>query len=173
LRPITISKSLAPLRNLLAAALTRRSGSFWQERAPVLAALRSFALADFVEPAPQPLLAPETTLRDLTWQFAHSANELFYVVSAGDRLEGLVTLTDLIRAQSDGLPPESPVRDFMARNPAAVCATDTALVAASAFREHNYKTLPVVADPASRRVVGLIRARRLIARLLDSLPPPA
>ncbi|MCM2276414.1 MAG: FAD-dependent oxidoreductase, partial [Candidatus Didemnitutus sp.] len=90
----TISKSLAPLRAALTAAITRRSGTFWQERPHALAALRSFALADFIEPAPRPLLAPAATLREVTRQFADSTNDVFYVAGEGDRLEGLVTLTD-------------------------------------------------------------------------------
>lgn len=166
----TISKSLAPLRNALTAALTRRSGTFWQERPQIAGTLRSLALADFIEPAPQPFLAPTATLREVTRAFANSTNDLFYVVDADDRLAGLVTLTDLLRVQGDGAAPETPLAAFMVKNPAAISATDTALLAASAFREYGYKTLPVVADPATRRVVGILRARRLLARLLQETP---
>jgi NADH dehydrogenase len=165
----TISNSLAPLRAMLTAAITRRSGTFWQERPQALAALRTFQLADFIEPPPQPLLPVTTTLREPTRAFAVSANDVFYIVSASDRLEGLVTLTDLLRAQGNSLKPETPVTEFMAARPASILATDTALIAASAFREHNYKSLPVVADRASLRVVGTIRARQLIAKLLKTL----
>ncbi len=167
----TISKSLAPLRAALTAAITRRAGTFWQERPQALAALRSFHLADFIEPAPQPLLRPTDTLRAVTRHFAASEENLYYVVDASGRLAGLVTLTDVIRVQANGAPPDTPVTEFMAAQPIAVLADDTAVVAASAFREHGFKTLPVIADRESRRVVGTIRARRLIARLLDTLPP--
>jgi NADH dehydrogenase len=166
----TISKSLAPLRQLLTAALTRRSGSFWQERPQALAALRTFELHEFIEPAPQPFLAPTSTLRELTAAFADSAHDVFLVVSAGDRLEGVVTLTDLLQAHGRGLAIDTPVSELMTHDPAALLATDTALVAASAFREHSHKSLPVLADSATRRVVGLVRARRLIARLLHAVP---
>jgi CBS-domain-containing membrane protein len=60
----------------------------------------------------------------------------------------------------------------MVKTPATIAATDTALVAASAFREHGVKTLPVLADPKSRRITGLVRARKLIARLLHATPAP-
>lgn len=169
----TISKSLAPLRAALTAAITRRSGTFWQERPRAVATLRALPLGDFIEPAPQPLLAPATPLREVTRLFADSTNDLFLVAGAGDRLEGLVTLTDILRVQGNGAAPETPVADFMVKSPAAIAATDTALVAASAFREHGYKTMPVVADAASRRIVGLIRARKLIARLLHATPAGA
>lgn len=166
----TISKSLAPLRTALTAAITRRSGTFWQERPHILATLRTLALADFIEPAPRPFLAETATLREVTRLFATSANDVFYVAGAGDRLEGLVTLTDLLRVQSDGAAPKTPVADFMVQAPAAVAATDTALVAAAAFREHGFKTLPVVADQTTRRIAGILRARRLLARLLQDAP---
>lgn len=169
----TISQSLAPLRELLTAALTRRSGSFWQERPQALAALRTFELRELIEPAPQPFLSPATTLRELTAAFADSANDTFHIVSAGDRLEGVVTLTDLLQAHGRALPLETPVGEFMTRSPAALLASDSALVAASAFREHRHKSLPVLAEAESRRVVGLIRARRLIARLLQAIPADA
>jgi NADH dehydrogenase len=166
----TISKSLAPLRAALTAAITRRSGTFWQERPRAVATLRSLALAEFIEPAPQPFLPPATTLRDVTRHFADSTNDLFYIASAGDRLEGLVTLTDMLRVQGNGAAPETPVSEFMVKNPATILATDTALIAASAFRESGFKSLPVLADSTSRRIVGIIRARKLIARLLHATP---
>ncbi len=168
----TISKSLTPLRAALTAAITRRSGTFWQERPRAVATLRALALTDFVEPAPQPFLAPTTPLRDVTRLFAETTNDLFFVAGPGDRLEGIVTLTDLLRVQGNGAAPETPVAQFMVAAPAAILATDTALLAASAFREHGYKSMPVLADAASRRIVGLVRARKLIARLLQATPAP-
>ncbi|MBI5426478.1 MAG: FAD-dependent oxidoreductase [Opitutae bacterium] len=168
----TISKSLTPLRAALTAAITRRSGTFWQERPRAVATLRALALADFVEPAPQPFLAPTTPLREVTRLFAETTNDLFFVAGPGDRLEGIVTLTDLLRVQGNGAAPETPVAQFMVAAPAAILATDTALLAASAFREHGYKSMPVIADAASRRIVGLVRARKLIARLLQATPAP-
>ncbi|MBX3736753.1 MAG: FAD-dependent oxidoreductase [Candidatus Didemnitutus sp.] len=168
----TISKSLTPLRAALTAAITRRSGAFWQERPRAVATLRALALADFIEPAPQPFLAPTTPLRDVTRHFAESTNDLFFVAGPGDRLEGIVTLTDLLHVQGNGAAADTPVAQFMVAAPAAILATDTALLAASAFREHGYKSMPVLADPASRRIVGLVRARKLIARLLHATPVP-
>ncbi len=165
-----ISRSLAPLRAALTGAITRRSASFWQERPQVLAALRALDLATFVEPPPRPFFGATATLRELTRAFAGSEQEAFYVTGPDDRLEGVVTFTDLLRAQARGLAPTTPVTEFMVARPVAVAATDTALVAAAAFREHGFKSLPVVADPAGRRVVDVVRARRLLARVLERLP---
>ena len=168
----TISKSLAPLRHALTAAITRRAPSAWQERPAVLAALREFPLADFIEPAPAPLLKPTDNLFEVTHQFARSPSDFFFVSADGIRLEGLITLTGLLRAQSNGVKPETPLADFMTKDPATITTTDTALIAAAAFREHNFKVLPVVADKASRRIVGVVRVRKLITRILQVVPPP-
>lgn len=168
----TISKSLAPLRAALTAAITRRSTAAWQERPAVLEALRTFKLTDFIEPAPTPLLKPTDTLYQVTHQFARSPSDFFFVSPDGARLEGMITLTDLLRAQSSGVKPETPLADFMKKDPTSLAATDSALVAASAFREHGFKTLPVVTDKTSARIVGVIRVRKLIARVLEVVPPP-
>jgi NADH dehydrogenase len=168
----TISKSLAPLRNALTAAITRRSSAAWQERPAVLAALREFKLADFIEPAPAPLLRPTDSLYEVTHQFARNPSDFFFVSPDGARLDGMITLTDLLRAQSNGVKPETPLADFMKKDPASLAVTDTALIAASAFREHGFKTLPVVADKTGRRIVGVVRVRKLIAKVLEVVPPP-
>jgi CBS domain containing-hemolysin-like protein len=47
------------------------------------------------------------------------------------------------------------------------------LVAAAAFREHGYKLLPVVSDKLNQSIVGVIRARKLIARIMQVVGPPA
>lgn len=168
----TISKSLAPLRQALAAALTRRSSAPWQARPAVLAALRGFHLADFIEPAPTPLLKPTDNLFEVTYQFARNPSDIFFVSSDGARLEGLITLTGLLHAQSNGFKPGTPLADFMTKDPSVLAATDTALIAAAAFQELNFKVLPVVADKESRRIVGVVRVRQLITRILQVVPPP-
>ena len=168
----TISRSLAPLRAALTAAITRRSSAAWQERPAVLAALRDFSLSEFIEPAPAPLLKPTDSLYEVTHQFARHPSDFFFVSPDGARLEGMITLTDLLRAQNNGVKPETPLGDFMMKNPTVLAATDSAVVAASAFREHGFKTIPVVADKTSRRIVGVVRVRKLIARVLQVVPPP-
>jgi NADH:ubiquinone reductase (H+-translocating) len=168
----TISKSLAPLRTALTAALTRRSSAAWQERPAVLAALREFSLRDFIEPAPTPLLKPTDSLFAVTYQFAQNPSDFFFVSGDGVKLEGLITLTGLLRAQSSGAKPETPLAEVMVRDPAVIAETDSTLIAASAFRELNYKILPVVADKTGRRIVGVVRVRKLITRILQVVPPP-
>jgi NADH dehydrogenase len=169
----SISKTLAPLRSALMATIARRMPNVWQERPRVRAALKDFKLADFIEPAPQPILRPTETLFEVTKRFGESDEQFFFVSPDGDRLEGLVTLTDLLRAQAIGTSAETPLSDFMIRNPAVIKTTDNCLTAAAAFREHGHKLLPVVHDRDTRSIAGVIRARKLIARIMQVVGPPA
>lgn len=169
----SISKTLAPLRSALMATIARRMPNVWQERPRVRAALRDFKLSDFIDPAPQPILRPAETLFEVTKRFGESDEQFFFVSTDGSRLEGLVTLTDLLRAQATGTTADTPLGDFMIRNPAVITTTDTCLIAAAAFREHGHKLLPVVRDRDSRSIAGVIRARKLITRIMQVVGPPA
>ncbi|MEO6993897.1 MAG: FAD-dependent oxidoreductase, partial [Lacunisphaera sp.] len=169
----SISKTLAPLRSALMATIARRAPNVWQERPRVRAALRDFKLADFIDPAPQPILRPTETLFEVTKRFGESDEQFFFVAADGERLEGLVTLTDLLRAQATGMNAETPLSDFMIRNPAVITTSDTCLIAAAAFREHGHKLLPVVHDRDRRGIAGVIRARKLISRIMQVVGPPA
>ena len=167
-----MAQSLSPLKSALTAAFTRRNPSNWQDRPRVRAALREFHLADFIEPAPQPVLRPTATLLEVTRLFGENEAPFFMVAGDDGRLEGLVTLTDLLRAQGANLAPETPLADFMVKNPAVITSADSCLLAAGAFREHGHKYLPVIDDETSRRIAGYVPARKLIARIMQVVGPP-
>ena len=168
-----ISQTLAPLRQALTAAIARRSTDFWPERPAVQAALQTFRIEEFIEPCPQPLLRPTATLAEVAHRFAEESSDLLYVSADGARLDGLISLTDLLQTQAAVRPPDTPLAEFMCAQPVAVAASDSMVVVAAAFREYGHKTLPVVDNHQSRRLVGLIRVRRVIARILQVVPPPS
>jgi NADH dehydrogenase len=165
----TISGSLAPLKMALTQALNRRSTAFWVQRPEATRVLQGLKLADFTEPAPTPLLKPTDTLLEVMRIFAKNTPDFFYVSADGVSLDGVVTLTDLLRAQSQGLPAESPADSFMSKGPVTVAAGDSVMVAAAAFREHGFKYLPIVADQQGRRIVGFVRARKLMASVMQQV----
>jgi NADH:ubiquinone reductase (H+-translocating) len=165
----TISQSLAPLKVALTQALTRRSASFWTQRPEAMRVLRELKLADFIEPAPAPVLKPTDTLLDAMRVFARHNPDFFYVSTDGTALDGVITLTDLLRAQGQGLPADTPTTAFMSKTPVAITQADSVLVAASAFREHGFKYLPVVADLQTRRIIGFVRARKLMASVMQQV----
>ena len=166
-----ISGALAPLRDALARTLNRRGLDVWKDQPQALELLQRTALRDAMEPMPQPLLAPTATLRQVGQAFIETCHEVFYVAGDGQTLQGVVTMTDLIRAQSTGASRETPVTEFMAKNPVALAAEDNCAVAAAALREYRLKSLPIVERKENRRLVGCVRARRLLALVSQNLGP--
>ena len=165
----TISQTLAPLKQALTQAISKRSTTNWAQRPEALNALRALNLADFIEPAPAPLLKPADTLGEAVHVFATHESDFFFVSRDGVQLDGVVSLADLIRAQSTDTPPEAPVAWIMAKSPTMITQNDTCLIAAAAFNEYNLRFLPVVADQDSRRIVGFVRARKLLAVALPGM----
>ncbi|HSU56214.1 MAG TPA: FAD-dependent oxidoreductase [Candidatus Dormibacteraeota bacterium] len=166
-----ISGTLAPLRDALAQALNRRALQPWKDQSDAYDLLKRTSLKTIMEPVPQPLLKPDTTLSDVSRAFVEHANEFFYVSSDNKTLEGVVTITDILRGRGSGATATTPVSEFMTRNPVALSADDDCAIASAAIREYRLKTLPVVESKNSRALVGCIRVRRLMAFVLKEIRP--
>jgi NADH:ubiquinone reductase (H+-translocating) len=164
-----MSKALTPLRDALAKTLNRRSVNVWDKNVKARDVLRSTRVGDVVKPAPSPLLAPTATLREVARQFVDEAQEFRYVSKDGVSLDGIVTMTDLIRAHAGGLLGDAPVSTFMVRNPVVVSVDDDCLMAETVMLEHQLKWLPVVAGKNDLRIVGSVSLRRLIGHVLQIL----
>ena len=165
-----ISGALAPLRDALAQTLNRRAVDVWKDQPQVHDLLKRTLLKDLMEPVPVPLLKPSATLRDVSEAFVHGTNEFFYVSADGQTLDGIITVTDLIRGRAGGATTETPASEFMTKNPLVLAADDNCSVAAAAVREYRLKTLPVVESKNSRKVVGCLRVRRLMAYVSREMP---
>jgi NADH dehydrogenase len=165
-----MSGALAPLRDALAQTLNRRGREIWQGRPDLHAVLSRTPLQQLMEPVPQPLLAPTATRREVAHAFVQHPNEFFFVSSDGKTLEGVVTITDLLRSSAGDGAHAATLAEFMTRNPVTVAAEDSCAAAAGALRECRLKSLPVVEHKDSRTLVGCIRARRLLGFVLKSLP---
>ena len=124
-----------------------------------------------MEPVPQPIIKPNTTLADVSHAFVNNGNEFFYISNDGQTLDGIVTITDLMRGRSMGATPNSPVSEFMTRNPVALAVDDDCALASAAIREYRLKSLPVVEHKDSRKLIGCIRVRRLMAYVLKEVQP--
>jgi NADH dehydrogenase len=167
-----ISGALAPLKDALAQALNRRAVDAWRGEPQAFEILKQTPLQELMEPVPQPILKPGSTLADVSRAFINNGNEFFYVSSDGQTLEGVVTITDLLRGRSMGAAASSPLSDFMTRNPVALAADDDCALASAAIREYRLKSLPVVEHKESRKLIGCIRVRRLMAYVLKEVQPP-
>ncbi|MGH7967839.1 MAG: cyclic nucleotide-binding domain-containing protein, partial [Limisphaerales bacterium] len=161
-----ISGALAPFRDALAQTLNRRAVDFWKGHPQVYELLHRTPIKELVEPLPQPLLKPTATLREVSQAFVEHGQEFFFVSTDGSTLEGVVTVTDLLRAQTTGENPASVLAEFMTKEPVAVAVDDDCAVAANAMREYRLKSLPVVEQKDNRKLVGCLRARRLMAFVL-------
>ena len=90
------------------------------------------------------------------------------LVMEGDRLQGILTERDLMRAVAGGYSDEARVSDWMTRHPETVDADDATDHAASLMIHGGFRHLPVV---DGERVVGIISIRDLMrVALSDSSP---
>jgi CBS domain-containing protein len=90
------------------------------------------------------------------------------LVIEGERLEGILTERDLMRAVATGYSNDAQVRDWMTRQPETVEASDATDHAASLMIHGGFRHLPVVDQG---RVAGIISIRDLMrVALADSSP---
>ena len=90
------------------------------------------------------------------------------LVMEGDKLQGILTERDLMRAVAGGYSDEARVSEWMTRHPETVDADDATDHAASLMIHGGFRHLPVV---DGERVVGIISIRDLMrVALSDSSP---
>ena len=164
-----VSKALAPLRDALAQTLNRRSVDVWKANPTAREFLERTRVGDLMRPAPTPILLPTTPLREVARTFVEHAHEFLYVSEDGHMLDGILTMTDLIRAHSRGLTGDAAVSEFMVRSPLSVTVDDNCATAEAMLLEHSLKWLPVVAGKNDKRIAGCLRMRRLIGHVMQSL----
>jgi hypothetical protein len=71
-----------------------------QNHSQVYELLKNTRIHSLLEPVPQPLLNPDNTLREVSQAFIEQGNEFFCVSANGQTLDGVVTITDLVRGGS-------------------------------------------------------------------------
>jgi len=90
------------------------------------------------------------------------------LVLEGDRLVGVFTERDVLRAVGRGLTAEGVVGDFMTRGPETIEPDETAEHAAVLMIHGGFRHLPVV---AAGKVVGILSIRDLMRAVLDDAAP--
>jgi len=157
-----ISGALAPLHAALAQTLNRRAVDHSKELPGAQELLQRTLVKELMDPVPQPLLKPDNTMKDVAQAFANDGNEFLYVSADGQTLDGVLTITDLIRARSTGATLSSTAKEFMSKNPVVLSADEPCAAAAATMRNYRLKNLPIVEHPESRKLAGCIRARHLL-----------
>jgi CBS domain-containing protein len=90
------------------------------------------------------------------------------LVLDGERLEGILTERDLMRAVAGGYSDDARVSDWMTRHPETIDAADSTDHAASLMIHGGFRHLPVVEEG---HVAGIISIRDLMrVTLQDSAP---
>jgi CBS domain-containing protein len=90
------------------------------------------------------------------------------LVLQGDRLEGILTERDLMKAVAGGFEADANVRDWMTRHPETIEASDTTEHAAALMIHGGFRHLPVLEEG---KVAGIVSIRDLMrVALQDSAP---
>ena len=90
------------------------------------------------------------------------------LIMDGDRLEGILTERDILKAVAVGLSDSVRVRDWMTRNPETIEASDSTGHAAALMIHGGFRHLPVLDGGA---VVGIVSIRDLVRVTLDDSSP--
>jgi CBS domain-containing protein len=90
------------------------------------------------------------------------------LVLEGERLVGVFTERDVLRAVAHGLTPEATVGEWMTRGPETIEPDETAEHAAVLMIHGGFRHLPVV---DAGKVVGILSIRDLMRSVLDDAAP--
>ncbi|MDX6722043.1 MAG: hypothetical protein QOD73_447 [Solirubrobacteraceae bacterium] len=90
------------------------------------------------------------------------------LVFEGDRLAGILTERDVMRAVADGISRDTLVSDRMTENPETLDAGDTTDHAAMLMIHGGFRHLPVVEEG---KVVGVLSIRDLMRVVLEDTVP--
>ena len=181
-----LAGSFAPLRDLLAKAVTRHSGDFWRRLPISKSILEGESLASLVDPLPAELLSKETRYADAIKALNESATGHLLVVDEKQRLWGTLDRNDLYQiitrialTPADGREAvsERKLVDLLPENPIYVALEDSLVVASATMLDHGISWLPVVKSKDDPRPVGRLRgdriSRLLIEKMAQVAPPKA
>jgi NADH:ubiquinone reductase (H+-translocating) len=181
-----LAGSFAPLRDLLAKAVTSHAGDFWRRLPVTKSILEEESLASLLDPLPAELLSKETRYADAIKALNESATGHLLVVDEKQRLWGTLDRNDLYQiaarialTPSDGREDagERRLADLLPANPIYVALDDSLVVASAAMLDHGISWLPVVKSKDDPRPVGRLRGDRITRRLFEKMaqvePPKA
>jgi NADH dehydrogenase len=181
-----LAGSFAALRDLLAKAVTHRSGDFWRRLPISKSILEGESLASLLDPLPAELLSKETRYADAIKALNESATGHLLVADEKQRLWGTLDRNDLYQiiarialTPADGREDvgERRLADLLPANPIYVALEDSLVVASATMLDHGISWLPVVKSKDDPRPVGRLRGDRITRRLIEKMaqvePPKA
>jgi chloride channel protein, CIC family len=106
---------------------------------------------------------PSESFGSLATSFFESKIDYLYLTGQGGDLEGVVSLTDLRPfLKEESLWPVVCAQDVATLNPVAVMPSESLLDALNKFTFRNVAQLPVVSDPHTRKLIGVVRRSDLL-----------
>jgi CBS domain-containing protein len=111
--------------------------------------------------------SPDETLADAS-QHMVARGVGAVLVMDGDRLEGILTERDILKAVAMGLTENARVRDWMTKHPETIEATDSTEHAAALMIHGGFRHLPVLDGGA---VAGIVSIRDLMRVALNDSAP--
>jgi NADH:ubiquinone reductase (H+-translocating) len=169
-----ISSYLAPMKNAIATGLKRRN-SIWQSMSEDHETLQNIPLASLVEPLGGRVLKPDTYLQEAIDTISNNRFDLCFVADENNRLLGIITRGDLMRAiETAAAAPEASrhlvkVKDIMVPSPLGITTSDTTLFAISTMREHGYTRLPVIESSSNATLKGYLRVEHIMQAIAKHL----
>jgi CBS domain-containing protein len=112
-------------------------------------------------------LEAEATLGDAAKRMAERGVGAV-VVLAGERLAGILTERDILRAVATGFEPDARVADWMTRHPETIESEDTTDHAAALMIHGGFRHLPVV---DAGEIKGILSIRDLMRVALEDRSP--
>jgi CIC family chloride channel protein len=109
-------------------------------------------------------VSEDAPLQELYRRLMESPFPHFVVLDANKDLAGVVSLRDLrpVLSRYDKLKDSLPVRDVMTRNPVTLGERDTMERAMQVFERNRFSFVPVMEDPGSNRVSGILTKDALL-----------
>jgi NADH dehydrogenase len=173
-----LTRSFAPLRDLLAKAVTLRSGDFWRRLPLGKALLEGELIAPLLDPLPAEFLNKETTFADAITALNASPTGDLLILDEKQRLWATLDRDDLyhiiariavIPTETRRDPTQLKLRDVLVGGAPFITLEDSPLVASATMLDHGISWLPVVQGKDDLRPVGSLRGVRISNRIIEKL----
>jgi NADH:ubiquinone reductase (H+-translocating) len=170
--------SFAPLRELLANAVTRNSEQLWRRLPTAKPLLESEALTSFVDPLPEAPLRKDTSLGDAVKCMRESKGGELIILDENNHLWGkldrkdlyqLIARIALIPSDQHSDVSQRKLTDFIVPDPLCVTLQDSLFVAAGTMLQHRIAWLPVVRSIEDAEPVGHVRQEKIMDFMLHKV----
>jgi NADH dehydrogenase len=173
-----IAGTFAPFRELLAKAVTRRSGDFWSRLPLAKSFLEGEALEPFLDAPPAQFLNKETTLEEAIIALNESAAGQLLILDENQCLWATLDRSDLYQiiarisvapADTSGDFRRHKLKEILFGDPVYVTPQDSILAAAATMLDHGISWMPVVQSKNDLRPIGVLRGERISARMIQKI----